>query len=537
MSGTTARADARARTPAPLRRLLLVCLAALPAGLGCEGAPGESVDLILDVVAVAEPDPLGAGEADFKVASLDLVGLQEGQVLFRQAADVFDEGAGLTALDLRGLTGAGADLDFPLEEVTLLLSGFNAIGALVAQGATEPVRLVVGEPVRASLLFARVDTGSRLAAALAQPRWGHTATPLGDGRLLVFGGAGGLRDGQPTEVLAAPEIVDLTTGEIRALEADGLTARIHHSATPVAGGVLVLGGLDAGGAPLGTAVLFDAVHETFGSEFTVSPRAAHAAAARGDGVVVAGGVVAGGEPEDALAPLPGPVQIPAGLGATDSVEFIQLAGEAVVAPLAPLAGGARAFPAAAALGDGVVVAGGLGPGGVSAAVDWYPQSDSGRQVGALGRPRMAAAAATLAGGVLVSGGTDDQGTPLGSGSLVFLAGETSPEVGDAPAMAGGRSGFGLVALGAGRAVALGGQTTPATVGGDLALASRIEEYDPAAGFAETGALRLSRLHAAVAGRGPGLASICGGLAPTGGGDVLAPLSSVEIYLPAQEVPR
>jgi Galactose oxidase, central domain len=103
------------------------------------------------------------------------------------------------------------------------------------------------------------DNGSASFLAtgdMSSPRAEHTATVLGDGKVLVAGGSdfrarfsscapGG---GQTIPVLASAELYDPVHGAF-ALTSSMITARSRHTATLLANGdVVVIGGIDAGPA-------------------------------------------------------------------------------------------------------------------------------------------------------------------------------------------------------------------------------------------------------------------------------------------------
>jgi hypothetical protein len=138
-----------------------------------------------------------------------------------------------------------------------------------------------------------------LAAELAVPRYGHTATVLADGRILIVGGL------TPDPICAAPpcpieevEVFDPIVGETRAV--DDIPGGIQeHTATLIAGGrVLITGGIDADGALRDDAYLFDPDVEALVPTRSLGrPRAEHTAAELCDGtVLLVGGVSEDGTP-------------------------------------------------------------------------------------------------------------------------------------------------------------------------------------------------------------------------------------------------
>jgi N-acetylneuraminic acid mutarotase len=131
------------------------------------------------------------------------------------------------------------------------------------------------------------------AAGMNIGRAGHTATVLRDGRVLVTGGFDG------TNVLASAEIYDAaantwtTAGSMN-------TARWGHTASLLGDGtVLVVGGVDNTGHSLASAEIYDPAGNTwsYASSAPVFARSWHTATLLNDGsggVLLAGGLDAGG---------------------------------------------------------------------------------------------------------------------------------------------------------------------------------------------------------------------------------------------------
>jgi hypothetical protein len=127
--------------------------------------------------------------------------------------------------------------------------------------------------------------------SMAQGRAEHTATLLPDGRVLVAGGFGG-----GTNARATAEIYSPTTGTFTPTGSMAIS-RQYHTATLLPNGlVLIAGGLDDGGAsPTGvtaTAELYNPAAGTFASTGTmISAREWHTATLLTNGfVLIAGGV-------------------------------------------------------------------------------------------------------------------------------------------------------------------------------------------------------------------------------------------------------
>ena len=166
-----------------------------------------------------------------------------------------------------------------------------------------------------AVLFDPVSTTFAATNPLAVPRVGHTATLLDDGRVLVAGGrhqpirGTSQSNGQPVTEATA-EIYDSATG---AFSAAGtmLRPRADHTATKLGDGrVLIAGGYTQrnGGDPdaVAQAEIFDPATGTFRETGNmITPRGDHSATLLADGrVLIVGGAGefdARGEPQDAIA--------------------------------------------------------------------------------------------------------------------------------------------------------------------------------------------------------------------------------------------
>ncbi|HUP70615.1 MAG TPA: kelch repeat-containing protein [Acidimicrobiales bacterium] len=209
---------------------------------------------------------------------------------------------------------------------------------LVAGGCAVPTDAVLCPASPTAEKFDPVIGAFAPVAPMGTARVHHSASSLAGGKVLVAGGADG------SQVSAGAELYDPLTGWSNT---GSLTqARYGHTATVLADGkVLVTGGADAAGAPVGTAELYNPASGTWSSAGSlVTPRFAHTATVLTSGkVLVLGGCVAANAtescPASSAAELFDPV---AGTSApTGSLEVT------------------RAVPVAIALGDGrVLVAGG-----------------------------------------------------------------------------------------------------------------------------------------------------------------------------------
>ncbi len=156
---------------------------------------------------------------------------------------------------------------------------------LLTAGSTDAANLATAE-----LFDPSNNSFSLLVSKLTDPRKSHTATLLDDGRVLVTGGKGA-RLGD----LASAEIYDPAT-QLFHTTTPMNEDRALHTATKLdtginAGKVLVVGGVQTGGAPTATSELFDPSTETFslsGSLFLGRKR--HRASLLEDGnVLISGG--------------------------------------------------------------------------------------------------------------------------------------------------------------------------------------------------------------------------------------------------------
>jgi hypothetical protein len=104
-----------------------------------------------------------------------------------------------------------------------------------------------------------------LSYRLVEPRYGHSATPLPGGRLLIAGGA--YLDGSGQERLRTSlELVDVTAGTVTLISDAGFAA-VQHAARALADGrVLLVGGTDSTRPELS-----DAEHRAFGGALLYTP--------------------------------------------------------------------------------------------------------------------------------------------------------------------------------------------------------------------------------------------------------------------------
>ena len=130
---------------------------------------------------------------------------------------------------------------------------------------------------------------------MVSTRTGHTATLLANGKVLLAGGSGG--NSPPNVATSTAEIFDPTTGEFTATGSMG-TPRVNSTATLLNNGdVLVTGGEDASGNLVATAELFDPTTGMFTPTGSMSvARAGHTATLLTNGAVL----VTGGRSSDGV---------------------------------------------------------------------------------------------------------------------------------------------------------------------------------------------------------------------------------------------
>jgi hypothetical protein len=94
----------------------------------------------------------------------------------------------------------------PGEGLIVRLEGLGPDGqVLLASGQSAPFSLGPDQPAQVDVLFARVGEFTPLLGTLSHPRFGHSASVLSDGRVLIFGGAAA-GDWQAPEELVPPEL-------------------------------------------------------------------------------------------------------------------------------------------------------------------------------------------------------------------------------------------------------------------------------------------------------------------------------------------
>jgi len=296
-----------------------------------------------------------------------------------------------------GLTGSLAEARFA-HTATLLDDG-----RVLVVGGADPSGSDLNTHISAEIWDPATETFSS-TGSLSEGRYGHTATLLSDGRVLVVGGVvvGGSGGGVTVGLRASAEVWDPST---RTFSPTGSLpeARVSHTATLVSDGrVFVVGGSSDGLPPLESALLWDPATGVFGPAGRLeSGRQGHTATSLPDGSVL----ILGGEGES---------------GQLASAESWDPATE-VISSAESLAE-ARSEHTATVMSDGtILIVGGLknDTGVYFASAERYdPETQRSTPVGSLRQPRPGYTATLLDdGSVLIVGGEGIDEQPLASAEV------------------------------------------------------------------------------------------------------------------------
>ncbi len=184
----------------------------------------------------------------------------------------------------------------------------GAVAASLGTGGDTRVALIGGSVSGAGATFIELVEPDAPAGRRVEriddaqvARWDLTATALTDGRLIAIGGRDALGPSSAVDEVSVAN----GTATVRVLRAALAHPRYGHTATrlgdDVGAPVLVAGGLDAAGAPVKDAELFKPLSEGFSATFSatamVVPRSGHRAVRMPDGsVLILGGIDATSTP-------------------------------------------------------------------------------------------------------------------------------------------------------------------------------------------------------------------------------------------------
>jgi S-formylglutathione hydrolase FrmB len=291
---------------------------------------------------------------------------------------------------------------------------------------------------------------------------GHTATLLADGRVLIAGGTDGAKN------LAAAAVYDPKTGTFAAsgsMAAD----RAQHTATPLVDGRVLIAGGSSGSATLASAEVYDPRTGTFSATGSMTtPRTAAASTLLSDGRVL----VTGGS-SDGSASL-----------ATAEIYDPKTGAFSATSPMAAV----RSGHTATLLSDGrVLVAGGFdGTNNTASAEIYDPKTGTFSATGSMADARDAQTATLLPNGlILVAGGETSDGQTSRATAELYDP-KTGTFAATAP-MTSTRSGHTATLLSDGRVLVAGGSDAGFMSWPSLASA---ELYDPKTGaFDPTGSVQ------------------------------------------------
>ena len=237
-------------------------------------------------------------------------------VMTRVRNDGSGVAAGALGLFVGGVDGAGGSV-VEVEQFDPATGTMMDVATLEPRSGAEVALIGVAPPRIALIGGARADGTAAGFVEIVAPsaattarvdrlddtqlgRSGFTATTLGDGRVIVIGGAApGLAPSAEVDEIVATS----GSAEARQLRAMLAFPRRGHTATvlgdDVGADVVVLGGLDAAGKPVGAAELFKPLSQTFAPQAPAMlvPRSQHRAVLLTDNsILVIGGLDATGAP-------------------------------------------------------------------------------------------------------------------------------------------------------------------------------------------------------------------------------------------------
>lgn len=278
------------------------------------------------------------------------------------------------------------------------LEGLTDAGDVIARGATCPIDFEKAVPP-APLYFAPVNFFAPTVGTPAAARQDPVALALGDGRVLLAGGADG------SGPLASSEIFSPAEAGFAPAPALALAEpRSRAQAAEVPGlGVLITGGVGAGGTPLGDGEVFASASGLFVplSNQALGARVGHRAVTLPDGRVL---VTGGSDGQNVLA----------------STVFVRLQpdGSATLTAGPPLAQARREHSAVVAVGVPVLLGGYDGTGQPLTSIEALEPGGAFQVIAHLQEARAEATATLLDdGSILVVGGVGASNTPLADAEL------------------------------------------------------------------------------------------------------------------------
>ena len=230
--------------------------------------------------------------------------LDDGRVLITGGVDGYDASLAPDLLSSAYLydpaTGVFSRTGSLLAPMYMHSATLLANGKVLIEGAQEGSVYLTADSL--SELYDPASGTFSVTGALADGRWGHTATLLADGGVLVTGGAGWFLGLLPSRFKATAEIYDLKTGAFRQTGSMS-TGRWNRTATLLSDGrVLMTGGeffVDWTASPIPDAEVYDPATGNFTATGSMATaRSSHAATLLPNGRVL---IVGGSDGDHALA--------------------------------------------------------------------------------------------------------------------------------------------------------------------------------------------------------------------------------------------
>ena len=415
----------------------------------------------------------------------------------------------LTAGNVQQFTATGTYSDLSTQNLTSTATWTSSVTPVATVNTSGLATAVAGGQTNIQAAVGTINgstsltvPGFTLTGSLGTARYGHTATVLSNGTVLIAGGY----DVNSTAVASAELYNPATktfapTGSLN-------VARTNDTATLLDDGtVLIAGGFDINFNLLGSAEIYNPATGLFTVTGTLlTPRANHTATLLSSGDVL----LAGSSDGSGNALANAEIYIPA----TQSFSAVGSLNAA------------RGYHTAVALNDGtVLISGGIASGSVLASAELFnPSTGVFVPTGNLNNGRIQNTATLLNGGlVLVAGGKDSGFNILSSAELYNPATKTFALTGS---LNTARGNHGAALLSNGTVLVEGG------FGNGVDMSASAEVFDPIAQtFSPTSSLNVARQLATTTLLTNGLTLVAGGFS-----DSLTALNSAELYQPASMVP-